>query len=191
METPDTHKKTSEETTVLHMGKFAPGQSVPSTPPEEGMTVFIKRAAAETVKDSKNPIIVPKDAQGLQAQEMLGAVSYAYARDVYESERIEKKMHKDSEMKEKLGENVPDAKSISKFRKLNRGAIMATLEKAFRLKRRKDKEEMAKPLPGQPVTAIPGASTADDGEHTVMISKKQAEQKIENAIIIDNLSKES
>jgi hypothetical protein len=191
METPDKHNKSSEETTVLHMGKFAPGQPAPIAAAEEGMTVFIKKAAADTMKDLKEPIIVPKDAQGLQAQEMLGAVSYAYARDVYESERIEKKMVKDFEMMAKLGQNVPDAKSISKFRKLNRGAIMATLEKAFRLKRRKDKEEMAKPLPGQPVTAMPAASTADDGEHTVMISKKQAEQKIENAIIIDNLSKES
>jgi hypothetical protein len=191
METPDLPKKSSEETTLLHMGKFAPGQPIPNTAPEEGMTMFIKRAAAETVRDSKAPIIVPKHAQGLQAEEMLGAVSYAYAKDVYESERIEKKMLKDSEMSEKLGENVPDAKSISRFRKLNRGAIMATLEKAFRLKRRKDKEEMAKPLPGQPVTARPVPSTADDGENTVMISKKQAEQKIENAIIIDGLSKES
>ena len=124
-------------------------------------------------------------------EEMLGAVSYAYARDVYESERIEKKMQGDTEMRDKLGEKVPNAKSISKFRKLNRGAIMETLERAFRFKRRKDKEELAKPLPGQPVTAAPLRSATEDGEHTVIISKKQAEQKIENAIIIDNLSKEN
>jgi hypothetical protein len=155
------------------------------------MTVFIQRAAAETIENSKDAIIVPKDAQGLQAKEMLGAVSYAYAKDVYESERIEKKMRGDTEMREKLGEKVPDAKSISKFRKLNRGAIMATLEKAFRFKRRKDKEELAKPLPGQPLTAVPLTGAAEDGSNTVIISRKQAEQKIENAIIIDNLSKEN
>ena len=114
---------------------------------------------------------MPKDAQGLQAKEMLGAVSYAYAKDVYESERIEKKMRGDSEMKEKLGQKVPDAKSISKFRKLNRAAIMETLERAFRFKRRKDKEELAKPLPGQPITAAPVSCGVEDGEHTVMISK--------------------
>src|SRR6185436_5392136 len=124
------------------------------------------------------------------AKEMLGAVSYAYAKDFYESERIEKKMQGDSEMREKLDEKVPNAKSISKFRKLNRSAIMETLERAFRFKRRKDKEDMAKPLPGQPVTAAP-IPNAVDGENTGMISRKQAEQKVENAIIIDNLSKEN
>jgi hypothetical protein len=190
MEKPDQDKKSSEETTHLHLGKFAPDQAKATPASEEGMTVFIQRAAAETIANSKDPIIVPKDAQGLPAKEMLGAVSYAYAKDVYESERIEKKMRGNSEMQEKLGEKIPDAKSISKFRKLNRAAIMETLEKAFRFKRRKDKEDLAKPLAGQPVTAAPLTST-DDGENTVIISKKQAEQKVENAIIIDNLSKDN
>jgi hypothetical protein len=191
MSNPEKDKNVQDETTILHLDKFGP--SSPSQPPavpsaEEGMTVFIQRAAAETVQNSKDPIIVPKDAQGLAAQEMLGAVSYAYAKDVFESDRIEQKMLQNPELREKLGDNVPDAQSISKFRKLNRGAIMRTIEKAFRLKRRKEKEELMKPLPGQPATAVP--LPPQDGENTVMFSKQQAEQKIENAIIIDNMSRD-
>jgi Transposase domain (DUF772) len=190
MNNPEKDKQVPDETTILHLGQFGPAATNhPSTPPvEEGMTVFIQRAAAETLKDSKDPIIVPKDAQGMAATEMLGAVSYAYAKDVFESDRIEQKMLHDPELREKLGDNVPDAQSIRKFRKLNRGAIMRTIEKAFRLKRRKEKEELMKPLPGQPVTAVP--LPPQDGENTVMFSKQQAEQKIENAIIIDNMSQD-
>jgi hypothetical protein len=180
-----------ENTTILHLNQFAPdGSPQPSAGlgSELGMTHFIQRAAAETVENSRDPIIVPKNAQALPAKEMLGAVSYAYAKDVFESDRIEQKLRQDPALREQLGDNLPDAQSIRKFRKLNRNAIMQTIEKAFRLKRRKEKEELMKPLPGQPVTAVP--VPPQDGENTVMISKQQAEQKIENAILIDNMSRE-
>jgi hypothetical protein len=182
--------QSSDNTVILHLDQFA---SAPVIQPavaltEEGLTKFIQKAAAETVQNSRDPIIVPKDAQAIQAKDMLGAVSYAYAKDVYESDRIEQKMLKDPALREKLGNNVPDANSIRKFRKLNRTAILQTIEKAFRFKRRKEKEELMKPLPGQPANVVP--LPQQDGENTVMISKQQAEQKFENAILIDNMSRE-
>jgi hypothetical protein len=67
---------------------------------------------------------------------------------------------------------------------------MQTLEKAFRFKRRKDKEELQKPLPGQPAPEPQKPGPQVDGENTVFMAKQQAEQKVENAIIIDNSSNE-
>lgn len=180
-----------EGTTILHLAQFAPGIMAPpqtSLPDNHGLTAFIQKAAEETVQNSNERIIVPRDAQALPPKEMLGVISYAYAKEVYESERIEGKMRKDPTIRETLGQNVPDANSIRKFRKLNRQAILQTIEKAFRLKRRKEKEELMQPLPGQPVTAVPGV--VQDGEHTVLFSKQQAQQKVENAIIVDNMSKD-
>lgn len=188
---PENDNQLRDDTTILHLDQFVPGknsQQPPLKPAEEGLTVFIQKAAEETVQTSSERIIVPKDAQALPPKDMLGVISYAYAREVYESERIEGKMLKDPKLRETLGDAVPDANSIRKFRKLNRGAIQKTIEKALRLKRRKEKEELMKPLPGQPATAAPGA--IQDGENTIMLSKQQAEQKVDNAIIIDNMSKD-
>ena len=183
----DPKNPAQDETTLLHLNKFAPAKDLsPAPAPQEedpGMTVFIKKAAAETAQASTEPIVVPKAAAAMPPKEMLGAVSYCYAKGVYESDAIEQKMLKDPELRATMGDNIPDAQAIRKFRRLNLSAIKQTIEKAFRLKRRKDKEEMAKPLPGQPEPAVKPPIV--EGDSTIFFAKKQAEQKVENAILLD------
>jgi hypothetical protein len=188
MSDPNANQPPSEEqTTELHLNKFAPGQAAASPPPQgDGLTLMIQRSAQDAVRQSDRPLIVPPEAKAMPAQDLLGAVSYCYAKDVYESDRIEEKMRQDPVLRQALGEEVPDAHAIRRFRRLNRQAILDTLAKAFRLKRRKDKQEIMAPLPGQPAPQQPPAPVADS-ENSTVIARAQAESKVENAIIIDSI----
>jgi hypothetical protein len=170
----------------LHLNRFAPGDT--NTPePDPGLTVMVKAAAAQTVAKDGAPVL-PRNAGALPAQDMLGAVSYCYAKGVYESEEIEKKMMQDPTLREAVQGEVPDAKAIRRFRALNRGAIRETLEKAFGLLRRKEKAALMKPLPGQNVVVMPPSSSADGS--TVIFARKQAEERVDQAAFVDNMSKE-
>src|SRR5262245_31466234 len=143
-----TNEKTpaQEETIALNLKQFAPQAVDPpaSAEGEEGMTVIIKRSATKAAHEATRPVVIPKDGGALPPTEMLGAVSYCYAKGIYQSEEIERKMNKDAKLKEATGGEMPDAKAIRRFRKLNRAAIQKTLEKAFQARRRK-----AKPLTSQ------------------------------------------
>jgi hypothetical protein len=175
------------DSTVLHLSQFAHGVAdKPATAADSGATVIVKRAAAETVEKSGAPV-VPKDGGAMSGKEMLGAVSYCYAKGVYESEEIERKMMKDPALRESVHGDVPDARAIRRFRALNRGAIQTTLEKAFGFLRRKEKADLMKPLPGQPA-AVPPTSQA--GESTVMYAREQAKERVQQAAFVDNMSKD-
>lgn len=180
--------KDSSDSTVLHLKTFAPGTNAPPQPSSDaGITVMVKRASVETAEQSSAPIVVPKEGGALPAKEMLGAVSYCYAKGVYESEEIERKMMRDPALRESVHGEVPDAKAIRKFRRLNKGAIQQTLEKAFGLLRKKQKAELMKPLPGQP--QVPAVQPTL-GDSTVFYVKREAEDRLQQASFIDNMSKE-
>ncbi len=174
------------DSTVLHLNQFAPGAAKPAPAAEPGVTVMVKLAAQETVEKTGTPL-VPREGGALSGKEMLGAVSYCYAKGVYESEEIERKMMNDPTLRASVQGNVPDAKAIRRFRMLNRGAIQSTLEKAFGFLRRKEKAELMKPLPGQPAAA-PLAGPA--GESTVLYARGQAQERVQQAAFVDNMSKD-
>lgn len=176
--------KNPGESTTLHLGKFAPAKDVPApSDTDTGVTVSIKRAAAQTVQQGGQPV-VPKDGGAMPGEGMLGAVSYCYAKGVYTSEEIEHKMMRDPQLRESVQGDVPNAKAIRRFRQLNRGAIQETLEKAFGFMRRK---KAPTPLPGQPAHP-PGEQTP--GDSTIVFSKREAEDRLQQAAFIDNMSKE-
>ena len=174
------------ESTILHLGKFAPGAEAPAPPAAEpGLTVMVKVAAAQTVAQS-GPPIVPKDGGALPGGDMLGAVSYCYAKGVYESEEIERKMTHDPALREAVHGEVPDARAIRKFRQMNKGSIQQTLEKVFGFLRKKEKMDLMKPWPGQP--SVPPAQVAP-GDSTVCLVRHQAEERVQQASFVDNMSK--
>ncbi len=187
------HKPAEDEpqSTVLHMGKFAP--KAPTDPPstttaDESPTLTIARAAAQTAETSREPVVVPKGVgHSVPPEKMLGAVSYAYAKGVYSSEDIERKMATDPKFRAALGDDVPDAQTIRRFRRLNREAILKTLEKFFRWKRKKDKASTV--APATPTPAAPAVPTGEESP-TVLMGRKEAGQCLDNAVIVDNLSRE-
>jgi len=195
MAEPPKSQRPEEETTVLHLNKFAPGRSdsPPGSKPEvdDTATIFIKKAAQEAAAQSAQPVISPQIGNAIPAKEMLGAVAYCYAKGVFTSEEIERQMLKDTELREATHGDIPNANSIRRFRKLNRVAIQATLEKWYRkVRKQKTLTEVmpgAQPPEPTPLRALQGI---DSSEHTTMYAKREAAERLNKAAFIDNMSKD-
>ena len=68
-------QKNPDESTTLHLGKFAPTHDAAKQPDADtGVTVSIKRAAAQTVQQAGQPV-VPTDAGALPGEGMLGGLA--------------------------------------------------------------------------------------------------------------------
>jgi hypothetical protein len=179
-----------ERTTVLHLGKILSEEGVAAPAPpasDDTVTILIKKVATQAAQESPKPLVVPKGpAEAVPPAQMLGAVAYAYSKGVYRSEEIEDKMFRDPAVRAALGEEIPDARSIRRFRYLNREAILATLEKFYFWRR---KAPTGKPLQ----CGLPPAteSTAGNSEgNSTLVVKKQAAEKLDEAASVDNMLKE-
>lgn len=176
------------DSTILHLGRFAPGPdetktSLPVADP--GLTVSVKRAAFETMKEGGAPI-VPEESGELPAKAFLGTVSYCYAKGVFTSEEIEDKMRQDPKLSQSVHGEVPSAKAIRRFRRLNRAAIEQTLTKAFGyFSKKSGRASVPSPLAsGRPAPPpVPGDSPTTQARH-------QAEDRVQEAAFIDNMSKD-
>ena len=198
MDEPLQKRTAEEDTTVLHLNKFAPGREVTiagtTAPVDEGATMFIKKAAVETVGQSSQPVVAPISGNALPAEEMLGAVAYCYAKGVYTSEEIELKMRRDSELRAATGGELPDANAIRRFRKFNREAIQATLEKWYRKVRKQRAVIPTEVLPGaQPPESsplVPASASMPVPEPTTLLARREASERLNKAAFIDNMSKD-
>ncbi|HKX61341.1 MAG TPA: transposase, partial [Verrucomicrobiae bacterium] len=187
-------RKSEEDTVTLNLKPFTPGAKVPPPSAPDGddsITLLIERAACEVAGDASHPVMAPKGP--IAPKDMLGAVTYSYAKGVYRSEDIARKMDSDPEFRAAVGENMPDAGLIRRFRRLNRDAILETLAKVFRRQRKKAaKETMAQTLPGAtpaaPVSPGHPPKIPESGETTI-VSIRDAEEKLNKAAWIDNMSK--
>ena len=171
-------KAPQDQNTSLHLGKFAPGRSGDTEEQTGSATMCVKRAAEQTVEQAGH-VSMPKDAGELPPKEMLGAVSYCYAKGVYSSEEIEERMLRDPKLRESLHGEVPRAEAIRRFRALNRDTIRATLEKAFGFMRKRR----------APATSGPAAVNSPN-EGTITIVRREASERLDQAAFIDNMSKE-
>ena len=184
-----------DETTVLHLNKFAPGQASPEPSVDEGQTVFIKRAAAETADQSPEPVIAPKTGNQLPARELLGAIVYCYSKGVFRSEEIERFMVQNEELRASLNGEVPDANVIRRFRRLNRRAIQTTLEKHYRRERQRQKaaaaaivkEVMPGALPPEKSPIRAASPTSAPGEDTAIFVRREATDQLDKATFIDGM----
>jgi len=187
MKPPEQPLPPKDETTVLHLGKFAHGHEAPAS--DEGATMFIRRAATATVAQSATPVVVPKTAGELSPEEMLGAMAYCYAKGVFSSSDIERKMLQDEGFREALGGVVPDPATIRRFRRLNREAIHSVLEQFYR--RLRKIQPTAEVLPGTtPPEAAPAAGRAAKNpmEDTVVAVRREATDRLDKATFIDGMS---
>jgi hypothetical protein len=173
--------------TVLNLHRFASGRAPERAASEESSRTASIRCGARAAADAGARIIAPRGSE-LPATELLGAVSYCYAKGVYDSTEIEDKMRRSPELRAATHDNVPGASLIRRFRPLNREAIHATLEEAFRFFRRKAKASARAPLPGQPPSATRSGSF--DPETTVTFVRKEAERTLNDAAFVDDMSKE-
>jgi len=177
------------DTTTLHLDKIVGPATAEATDAGESATVFIAKAAAETVREHPTPVVVPKDATAVSAESMLGVVSYCYSKGVYGSNDIGRKLAQDPAVRATYGNEVPRPEDIRRFRRLNREAIQKTLEKFFRHARYKIAEAWA---PANPFRPKPGQLSAPaptpQKEETKVYARREASERIDKATFIDGMS---
>jgi hypothetical protein len=185
-----------DDPNALHLGKFAPGASdTPAAPSgEEGPTIFFRRVAADIAKQSAQPVIAPKAGNAMGGKDMLGAVAYCYAKGVYSSAEIEDEMLRDPGLRQATHEEIPNAQTIRRFRRMNRGAILETLERWYRKLRKSRPVHGVMPGAVPPVAspispAAAGAAPAPE-ENTSMFVKREASDRVDKACFIDGMEKE-
>jgi hypothetical protein len=189
---PAPHPDPAPDTTILHLGQFVPQTSLASaiTTSDESVTALIAKAAAETCQEKL--VVVPKNAGPVGAESMLGAVSYCYMKGVYSSSDIERKMYGDPAFRASCGNEIPRPEDIRRFRRLNRDAIQATLEKVFRRTRKKiatlwwpDNPFRRAASPGAPLPQLP---TPAPREETQVFVRREATDRLDKATFIDGMS---
>jgi hypothetical protein len=157
----------------LRLGKFAPSvEAPPGQAPQtgEGETMFIKRAAAETVEKNLQPAEQQSDEFGLPVKEMLGVITYCYARGVFWSAEIAERLKKEPELRKAFGQNLPDGQAIRRFRRRYAGEIEDALEALYRAFPPKDPELAPK----------------EDGSQTEIVHR-QAADRLHDASRTDNI----
>ena len=184
----------SEENSNLHLGKFAPGQEPPpaTQPAEEGQTLFFRRVATEIAQQSGVPVVAPKEGNALGAKDLLGAVAYCYAKGVYSSSEIEDQMLRDAKLRAATHDEIPNAKAIRRFRRLNREAIHQTLEKWYRKLRKSQPttEVMPGAEPPVPPPALAATPAVPADGNTSFIVRREASDRLDKATFIDNMEKD-
>ena len=159
-------KRMKDPTAILKLKRPMPTGS-PEMDPTESVTGIVMTAVRET----DEPVISPTGASDVSPRSMLGLVTYCYAKGIYGSSEVAQ------ELRDRMQQNsIPDAKTIRRFRRLNRGVLQTTLEKALRLIRRSRRKKAPVPAPGI-------ESSASD--ETIIMTRREAADKIETAAIID------
>jgi len=182
--------QTSDQSTLLHLEKFAPNQppglSAPENPANDTITGVARQAARQTCEQSAQPVIAPKTNNALSAPSLLGVVSYCYAKDVCSSADIERKLARNPQMQSACGGDLPDRRTLRRFRRFNREAIQATLEKILRWRRKKEKASLL-----SAVGAAPGPGANEPGESTIVFAKQEAVARMEKAVFVDSMEEEN
>jgi Transposase domain (DUF772) len=184
---PNDNPKKERETAELHLGQLAPGHA-PAASSEDTVTAFVAKAAAETIKESSKPVVVPKTAGPVPPESMLGAVSYCYAKGVYGSNDIGRKLNQDPVFRASCQNEVPRPEDIRRFRRLNREAIQKTLEKALQFARAKVAEAWSPSNPFRGKSPAPATQVAGRLEETQDFARREASDRIDKATFIDGMS---
>lgn len=183
----------SEETVNLKLSPIVLGQNQSAAPEKDNETVggLVLDAVSETCQQSKTPIQSVNGRPTLAAKSMVGVLTYCYTKGVLSAADIEQSLWKDNVVRGTCSEEIPTARTISRFRRLNRGLIQSCLENALRRIRRALvsstlSQSLAcggaevKPKPARLLTAAPAP-----GEGTTILVRKEAAQRVENATCLD------
>src|SRR5579863_4316046 len=114
----------------LNLGKFDPskGEELGS----EGETMFIRRTTAAVV-EQKLGAVASTEEFGLPLKEMLGVITYCYARGVFPSGAIAELLKQTPELANSVGKKLPDEAAIRKFRRQYAEEIEDALETLYRV----------------------------------------------------------
>lgn len=163
MPTPNDHHEPAGPSPGLHLGKFATPEA-PATGEPEGATIIIKRAAVQAAAKAADPAAPASADTELPLGVMLGLISYCYARGIFRSDDIARRLREDPELARSFGKELPDGPAIRRFRRRHSDEIEETLETLYR--------------------ELPQGGEAD----TVHI-QRQARDRVHDAAFTDNTSR--
>lgn len=138
------------------------------------------RSPAEAVRLAVNsvdcrplqPVAPPGAGLAYQPESLLALIVYCYTRGVYGSAEIEDSLWRDRELRELAGHDVPDAKMLRRFRRLNRECLHECLSVALGF------------LTG------PGGTTGWEGVSRQNLLAGEAHRRIARAMFIDQMESE-
>jgi len=127
----------SQPDAPLNLKKFAPGQpsqAEVTSPESEGQTLFIKKTAAVSAPQLPGSAAPANDQEfGLPLKDMLGIITYCYARGVFSSKEIAERLKQEPQLRKGFGRNLPDEATIKTFRRRYATEIEDLLETVFRV----------------------------------------------------------
>ena len=183
----------SDDTVILKVSPivFGPCAGAALERNDETVSGFVLDAVIETCEQSASGIIEVRDRPTLAAQSMVGVITYCYTKGVLGAAEIEQGLWKDDTLRSKCAAQIPTARTISRFRRMNRTLIQTCLENALRrIRRALASCTLSQPLAGgadtNPKPARPFAVAPAPGEGTTILIRKEAAQRVENATYLDS-----
>ena len=193
MSTPVPSKPTSESS-ELHLHELAANRLRNEAGPYSASTTdFIRKAVSDQADGDVARLVLPKGAGLIPAETLLAIVSYCYAKGIYGCRDIELAMLRDQELRESVRTDLPSDACLRRFRRLNRAAIQAILERTFVQAKRElgriPPDHVENAGPGHP-SGIVSAPPSDPGE-TTFLARQAAEDRIQKALFIDGMTRDA
>jgi hypothetical protein len=178
-----------KHSTILRLGRFVSPDLNPAKAAEPARAETPTALVAEAVKETADAIkvVTPNAAGDFPPKSMLGIVTYCYAKDVCGSWDIERKLRSSEEVRQARHGDIPDAKAIRRFRRLNRPALQMALEKALRfIRRAMMRRTLSQTVHGEKNPVPPTfTNLCAPGEETTVMVRREATQKLEVASMLD------
>lgn len=153
----------------LHLNKFS--EPLISSPAQaEGETIFVRQAAYETAGRILSPEELNSTEFGIPVKDLVGVITYCYARGVFHSVAIADLLRQDTTLRHSAAQ-LPDGKAIRRFRRRYHELIEESLEELYR----SFPPKVAEPLPAS-------------GEGQTEIVRRLAGEQLHDAAWRDNLS---
>ena len=141
-----------DESSILFLNHFEHSDA-PAAASEKTIT----RLVFDAVSENKPTLAAHSASDEVPPEVMLRLVTYCYAKGLYGSREIERKLRKNP-----VRQDSPDAQAIRRFRRLNHAALQNTLEKTLQ-----------------------SMQPAATDKQTIVITRQKAAEKLETAAIFD------
>ena len=92
----------------------------------------VRAAARAILSNALEPVCAPGAGLAFQPRSMLAVLTYCYASEIYCSEEVEDLMRRDGAFRTACGDDVPDARTLRRFRRQNHDVIEHCLYSVLR-----------------------------------------------------------
>jgi hypothetical protein len=188
-----------EHTTILRLKQFVsppPVGAVGDSCEQAGDSAeSIGQMASQVVHEvsrSNPPPIVPKTGPMPAPSALLKVLTYCYAKGIYSSDQIERKLWDNPSLRMNHLDDLPTADTLRRFRRMNRPLLLCALETLLRRVRHaflRSHEPMNPAERTHPVGNPEGLEhLLEDSGNTTIVVRHEAAQRLEQAAMLDSRS---